>query len=106
MENPTIEMFHRITREFALSKALAAYSDDRICFGDHEADMLVDMLWNRGNRSCRTYQKAVELLVSKAYLSVLESNHSVQITEQNVRETVIMCSHDVRTKSIGFNASM
>ena len=106
MESPTIEMFHCITREFALPKALAAYPDDRIYFGDHEADMLVDMLWNRGNRSCRTYQKAVELLVSKAYLSVLESNHSVQITEQNVLETVIMCSHDVRTKSIGFNASM
>lgn len=104
MENPTLDMIRSITREFTLPKALKAYNGERIEFGEHELDMLVDMLWNSGNHSCRAYQKAVELLVSNAYLDVIESDRSVRITETDIRNTTEICSHNRRTKPIGFSA--
>ena len=53
---------------------------------------------------CRAYQKAVELLVSSAYLGMIESGHAVQITEKDIRNAAEMCSHNRRKMSIGFNA--
>ncbi len=68
MESPTREMIRNIIREFTLPKVMKAYASDRIEFREHEQDLLVDMLWDNGNHSCRAYQKAIELLVS-AYKS-------------------------------------
>ncbi len=104
MENPTLDMIRSITRKFTLPKALESYDSNRIEFSEHELDMLVDMLWDSGNHSCRAYQKAVKLLVSSAYLDVIENDHVVRITERDIRNTVAMCSHNRRTKSIGFSA--
>lgn len=104
MENPTLDMIRCISKEFTLPKALKAYDSERIQFSEHELDMLVDILWSSGNHSCRAYQKAVELLVSSAYLDVIENDHSVQITENDIRNTVAICSHNRRSKSIGFSA--
>ena len=104
MENPTLEVILGITKEFTLPRAMKTYDSNRIEFGSHELEMLVNMLWDSGNHSCRAYQKAVELLVSSAYLDAIESGHSVQITEQDVRNTVAMCSQNIRSKSIGFCA--
>ena len=104
MENLTLDMIRSITKVFTLPKALKAYDSDQIEFGDHELDMLVDMLWNSGNRSCRAYQKAVDHLVSSSYLDVIENDHIVHITEKDIRNTVAMCSNNRRTKSIGFCA--
>ena len=104
MDEPTLEMIHSITRKFTLPRALKAYDSDRVEFETKELDMLVDLLWESGNRSCRAYQKAVELLVSSAYLDVIENDRTVRITEQDVRNTVAMCSQNRRTKMIGFVA--
>ena len=104
MDEPTLEMIHSITRKFTLPKTLKAYSSDRIEFASGELDMLVDLLWEGGSRSCRAYQKAVELLVSSAYLDVIENDRTVRITEKDVRNTVAMCSGNRRTKTIGFVA--
>lgn len=104
MENPTLEMIHSITREFTLPKVMKAYDSNQIEFREYELDILVDMLWDSGNHSCRAYQKAVEMLVSSAYLDVIENNRIVRITEKDICNTVAMCSYNRRTKSIGFIA--
>ena len=103
MEEPSLEMMHSITKEFTLPKALKAYDTEQIEFRDRELDMLVDKLWNSGNHSCRAYQKAIEVLVSSAFLTVIEKNQSVRITEDDIYHTVAMCSHNRRTKVIGFS---
>ena len=102
MERPTREMLHNITREFTLPRTLKAYADGRIEFRNHELDMLVDLLWDSGNRSCRAYQKAVNHLVSGAYLKAIETEQTVRIAGQDVQNTVLMCSQNKRTKTIGF----
>lgn len=103
MEEPSLEMMHSITKEFTLPKALKAYDTEQIEFREHELDMLVDKLWDSGNHSCRVYQKAIEMLVSSAFLTVIEKNQSVRITENDICSTVEMCSHNRRSKVIGFN---
>ena len=102
MENPTREMIRNITREFTLPKALNAYCSDMIEVGENELDMLVDMLWDSGSQSCRAYQKAVNLIVSSACLRAIEEDRIVHITEQDIRNTVAMCSHNRNAITIGF----
>ena len=101
MKNPDLEMMHRITRLFTLPGALKEYDTDRIEIGDGEIGMLVDMLWMKGNRSCRPYQKAVKMLVSQAYLRMLEGNGTVRITEKEILEAVAR-SENPRGKTMGF----
>ena len=52
-------------------------------FGEKTIAALVDYMWDAGNRSCRPYRKAIDLLVSDAYLEMLESNRQVIITERD-----------------------
>ncbi|MCR4885215.1 MAG: AAA family ATPase [Clostridiales bacterium] len=103
METPTLDVIRCITREFTLPKALKAYGGDRIEFGAHELDMLVDLLWTGGSHSCRAYQKAVELLVSHACLDAMESDRKVSITEKDIRQTAARCAENRQTRKIGFS---
>ena len=102
MESPALDTIRNITKEFTLPQALAAYGSDQVEFGDHELDMLVDLLWAQGGRSCRVYQKAVEMLVSDACLAGMENNRKVQITEEGIRSAAAMCSRGRSTKQLGF----
>lgn len=102
MENPTREMIYSITRDFTLPKALNAYSCDMVECGENELYMLVDMLWDSGNQSCRAYQKAIDLIVSSAYLRAIEEARRIIITERDIRNTVAMCSNNRKKKTIGF----
>ena len=104
MESPTLEMLHGIAWKFTLPRTMSLYDSDQIQFGKDELDYLVDSLWNNGIRSCRTFQKAVKILVSKAYLKVIENNCSVVITEPQIRATVDMCLQGNRKKTVGFGA--
>ena len=103
MDSLTPDSIRQITGKFTLPQTMKAYECDRIEFGEHELDMLVDMLWESGNRSCRAYQKAVKLLVSSAYLETIEHGHTVRITEKDIRNTVATCFHNRKTRLIGFN---
>lgn len=102
MEAPTKEMLHSITREFTLPKTMSMYDDGRVSFPEQEVDMLVDMLWDAGNHSCRAYQTAVSILVSDAYLDSLEKGADVRISEESVKKTAALWRRNA--KGIGFVA--
>ena len=104
MEAPDKETMHNITKKMTLPEVLRVYEEDRVCFPERELDLLVDMLWDGGNHSCRPYQKAVSLLVSDAYLAAVETNSNVCISEENVRKTAAMWSRKKSCSGIGFVA--
>ena len=103
MENPSLEMLLNIMKLFTLPRTLEEYSCDRIEFEEQELETLVEMLWDNGNKSCRAYQKAVELLVSNAYLHVIEDGHPVKVTEKDIEDAVEICLNNRRVKAIGFS---
>ena len=102
IESPTLEMLQDIARDYTLPKVMKSYDCERIIFRDAELEMMVNMLWENGSRSCRAYQKAIKLLVSSAYLDVIENDRTVTITEKDVGNAVDKCSPRKRSKSIGF----
>ena len=104
MERPTLEMMRGITKRFTLPKAMQAYDGGQVVFEERELDLLVDLLWDGGNHSCRAYQKAVDQLVSHAYLNALESGRMARVTERDVRNAVALGAENHRTKTIGFCA--
>ena len=104
MESPTKDMMHSIARQFTLPRALKTYPDNTVEFPENELGMLVDMLWDSGNHSCRSYQKAISILVSGAYLTSLERNCSVQVSEENVRSAVAKFASNHPAKAIGFRS--
>lgn len=102
MELPTREMLHNITSHHTLPRVLRTYGSDRLEVGDHVIHTLVEQLWDSGNRSCRPYQKAVELLISNAFLTMLESNSPVTITENDAKQISRLFSQKSSQKPIGF----
>lgn len=102
MDSPTRDMLHYITRNFTLPRALDAYPGFELEFQARELEMLVDLLWDSGNRSCRSYQKAVELLVSEACLSAIEGADGGRITEDSVRGAAAQVIGDRQNRPIGF----
>ena len=104
MEAPDKETMHNITKKMTLPEVLNVYEENRVCFPERELDLLVDMLWDGGNHSCRPYQKAVSLLVSDAYLAAVETNSNVCISEESVRKTAAMWSQKKSCSGIGFVA--
>lgn len=102
IESPTLEMLQDIARDYTLPRIMKSYNCERIIFRDAELEMMVNMLWENGGRSCRTYQKAIELLVSSAYLDVIENDRTVTIAEKDIGNAVDKCSLSKRSRSIGF----
>ena len=103
MQAPAKEQIHEIMSKITVPKALAEYDEDKILFAQKEIETMVELLWMNGNSSCRPYQKAVKFLVSNAYLQVLETEKSVEITEKNIREAVELCSEKKAARPIGFS---
>ena len=102
MKAPSKEMLHSITRKITVPDTLSRYDDGHVSIQDREVDMLVDMLWDSGNHSCRAYQKAFSQLVSDAYLDSLEKGGEICISEERVRKTAAMWQRNEKAKSIGF----
>lgn len=102
MAPPTKEMLHNITIEHTLPRVLRTYGSEYLEIGDNVIHALVEQLWASGNRSCRPYQKAVELLISNAFLTMLESGRSVTITDHDVQQVSRLFLQASNTKPIGF----
>lgn len=102
METPTREMLHEIAEYHMLPKVLNTYNHSQLRMGDKTIATLVDYLWDAGNRSCRPYRKAIDLLVSDAYLEMLESNCQVIITERDAFSVAKHFSKDNICRPIGF----
>ena len=104
LESPTRDTIRAIVTEHTLPRALGLYEEGSVVFGEHEIEILVDLLWNSGVHSCRGYQKAIEQLVSSAYLKGLEEDSiPVRITEEDVRGAAALCVQGRKAKSIGFS---
>lgn len=102
MEVPTREMLHEIAEYHMLPKVLDTYNHSQLKIGENTIAALVDYMWDAGNRSCRPYKKAIDLLVSDAYLEMLESNRSVIITERDAFSAAQHFSKDSNCRAIGF----
>ena len=102
MVPPTKEMLHSITTQHTLPKVLRTYGSDQIQLSDNALHTLVEQLWNSGNRSCRPYQKAVEFLVSNAFLQATESGNPVTVTEDDAVQVSSQFAREITTKPIGF----
>jgi ATP-dependent Lon protease len=102
METPTREMIRNITTRFTLPKVLHTYGCDQIHIEEENVNGLVDQLWAYGNYSCRPYQKAVNLLISDAYLKVIEYEKPVYISGEEVKKVVNICSQTGTARTIGF----
>ena len=102
MESPTREILHEIAEYHMLPKVLDTYNHSQLKIGEKTIATLVDYMWNAGNRSCRPYKKAIDLLVSDAYLEILESNQSVMITERDAFAVAQHFSKGANCRTIGF----
>ena len=103
MDPPTLETVHGIVRRFTLPRAVGAYGGGRIEFREHEAELLVDLLWKNGCRGCRTYQKAIDYLAGSAFLEAVEQGRTVRVTEKDVRDAAEAFAREWK-KPVGFSA--
>ena len=103
MDTPTRDTILSITVEFTLPRTLRVYDEGMVEFEPETAEIMVNLLWNSGNRSCRIYQQMVEQLVSTAYMKALEEESGpVRVTETDVRELAEIYTQGKKAKSIGF----
>ena len=105
MDSPTLEMLLGITKKFIFPAVMKKYDCELVVFGTPELELLVHNLWDNGFKSCRAYQKAVDTIMSKAFLNALLNECIVHITETDVKDAVEKCAENRREKkNIGFCA--
>ncbi len=93
-----------IMRYKTIPNAIRAYDSEQIIFSENEVELLVELLWKQGHRSCRPYQKLVEMLISDACLMAIETEKLVKISEQNIKRATEQNSMHQTSKKIGFRA--
>lgn len=104
MDKPTLDMLQNIAQRFVLPNTMKSYNEENVTFDQTTLEKLVDMLWNNGQKSCRVYQKAVDYLVSNAYLKSLETGQPVRISEPDVEKSVALYTGGNKARPIGFGA--
>ena len=102
MSAPSRETLHTIMQEHTLAAIMKKYDGDLIRVDDGVIDTTVEVLWNKGNRSCRPYQKAMNILISDAYLKALESEKAVIVSVEDVHRAVKELFPDGRSRQLGF----
>lgn len=102
MSAPSRETLHTIMQEHTLPEIMKKYDGDLIRVDDGVIDTTVEVLWNKGNRSCRPYQKAMNILISDAYLKALESEKAVIVSVEDVHRAVKELFPDGRSRQLGF----
>ena len=102
MVPPTKEMLHSIAAQHTLPRVLRTYGSDQILLSDNALHTLVEQLWNTGNRSCRPYQKAVELLIGNAFLLATEFGKPVTVTADDAVQVCAQFVREITKPPIGF----
>lgn len=102
MKAPEKQVIYNIIKDITIPEAIAQYDLEQISFKEKEIAVLVELLWGKGNLSCRPYQRAVDFLVSEACLKSIETGKTVNITEKDVRQAVELCSQKSSALPIGF----
>ena len=102
MQPPTKEMLHTIVKTHTLPKIMKIYDCKKLHIQDEAVEEVVEQLWKQGNRSCRPYQKAVDRLVSNAYLQVLEFENPVTVTAKDASLSLRYLQKKPAEKPIGF----
>jgi len=81
------------------------YGTDGIQVEENAMDTLVDQLWSGGSRSCRPYKKAVDRLISDAYLTLLETDRPVIVTADDAKSAANQFRQEQFCKPIGFRTA-
>lgn len=102
IEQPTVDMLYNIIKTFTLPETLRTFNTDFIHFEEQELEMLVNRLWEKGNRSCRIYKRAVQQLVSFAYTESIEREAAVFVTEKDVNKAVDRLENKQQRRPVGF----
>lgn len=102
MSAPSRETLHTIMREHTLPEIMKKFDGDLVRVDDGVIDTTVEVLWNKGNRSCRPYQKAMNIIISDAYLKALESERTVTVSVDDVYRAVKELFSDGRSRQLGF----
>ena len=102
MSAPSKETLHTIMQEHTLPEIMKKYGGDLVHVDDGVIDTTVEVLWNKGNRSCRPYQKAMNIIISDAYLKALETEKTVTVSVDDVYRTVKELFSDGRSRQLGF----
>lgn len=105
MDPPTKEALLTIVQKHTLPKVLKLYNADGILIEENTMDTLVDQLWSGGSRSCRPYKKAVDRLISNAYLTLLETDRPVTVTAEDAKSTANQFRKEQFCKPIGFRTA-
>lgn len=80
MDAPEKKVLYSILKEHSFPQLFELYGNSSVSLDDDVHEALVDALWERGERSCRPYQKAAKQLVSQAFLEATEKETTVIIT--------------------------
>ena len=102
LQPPTREMLHEIAEKHMLPKVMEIYHHNDLKLEGNVISALVDQLWDAGNRSCRPYRNAIDLLISDGYLEMLESNRPVTITVQDARVAARCFTKNSNCRPMGF----
>ena len=102
MKAPEKEVIYNILKGITVPESIAVYDSDQVLFEEKEISMLVELLWEKGNLSCRRYQRAVDFLISDACLKAIEAGKTVSVTEKDVRQAAERCSQQASLSVIGF----
>jgi len=105
MAPPTKETLLTIVQKHTLPKVLQMYGTDGIQVEENAMDTLVDQLWSGGSRSCRPYKKAVDRLISDAYLTLLETDRPVIVTADDAKSAANQFRQEQFCKPIGFRTA-
>ena len=105
MTPPTKETILTIVQKHTLPKVLQMYDTNGIQIEENTMDTLVDQLWSGGSRSCRPYKKAVDRLISDAYLTLLETDRPVIVTADDAKNAANQFRQERFCKPIGFRTA-
>lgn len=105
MTPPEKETMVTILQKHTLPNALKTYDTSDISIEENTIEILVDQLWDSGMRSCRPYKKAVSLLLSDAYLTLLQTDRPVTISANDARNAAKQFQQKELCKPIGFRTA-
>lgn len=105
MNSPEKETMVTILQKHTLPKVLQTYDTNDILIEENTMEILVDQLWLCGIRSCRPYKKAVDLLISEAYLTLLQTDRPVTISANDAQNAAKQFQQEHLCKTIGFRTA-
>ena len=101
MKPPEKDTMLNIMQKHTLPNVLKVYDCSDIFLEENSLEILVDELWSGGNRSCRPYKKAINQLISDAYLTSLDNKQPITISAKDVQNTAKQFTQQL-SKPIGF----